>query len=216
MNCRIWLTRCVVCLVALTAAAAHAVVVPFDINPDVPVQPAGVIPGGNLVGSPFTYYNIQFTIDGGASDINIRTARADAPGGPGVDQVVSDGFNGSSIVTKGGDSYLNTPFALGESIGDGVDEFQRAADQFSVLYDGGVNNYVSGSNYLGLRLTSGNYGYVHVNFDPAGNTYTFLGGAYENSGAPIGAGAVPEPASIALLGLMGIGGLAMVRQHRSR
>ena len=202
MNRRTWLACCVVSVVAMAAATAQAVVVPFNINPDVSAQPAGVIAGGNNVGSPFTYYNIQFTIDGGASDINIRTARADAAGGPGVDQVVSDGFNGSSIVTKGGDSYLNTPFALGELIGDGANEFQRAADQFSVLYDGGINNYVQGANYLGFRLTSGNYGYVNVNFDAANNTYTFLGGAYENSGGPIAAGAVPEPASVALLGLV--------------
>jgi hypothetical protein len=95
-----------------------------------------------------------------------------------------------------------------------VNEFQRAADQFSVLYDGGVNNYVAGSNYLGLRLTSGNYGYVHVNFDAASNTYTFLGGAYENSGGSIAAGAIPEPASIALSALSGLGGVALARQRR--
>src|SRR5262245_49401147 len=117
---------------AAWANVAGAVVIPFDINPDVPVQPAGVIPGGNFIGGQFTYYNIQFVIDGGASDINIRTSRMIDGGTP--DQVTSDGFNGSSIVTKGADSYLNNPFAAGEIIGDGINEFQRPADLFSVLY----------------------------------------------------------------------------------
>ena len=121
----------IVCLVSLGVGTAKAALVPFDISPDVAVQPAGVIAGGNLVGSPFTYYNIQFPIDGAPADINIRTARADAPDGPGIDQVVSDGFNGSSIITKGGNSYINTPFALGETIGDGIDEFVRASPTYS-------------------------------------------------------------------------------------
>jgi hypothetical protein len=213
MNHRIWLIGCIATIAVAAASPAHAVVVPFDINPDVPVQPAGVIPGGNNIGSPFTYYNIQFVIDGGAADINIRTARADAVGGPGVDQVVSDGFNGSSIVTKGDNSFLNTPFAVGEVIGDGVNEFQRAADQFSVLQDAAQTAYAAGANYLGFRLTSGNYGFVKVNYDPASSTFTFLDGAYQNSGGPIVAG-VPEPASAALLGLACVAGLAAIRRRR--
>jgi hypothetical protein len=213
MSHRIWLIGCVALFAVAAASPAGAVVVPFDINPDVPVQPAGVIPGGNNIGSPFTYYNIQFVVDGGAADINIRTARADAVGGPGVDQVVSDGFNGSSIVTKGDNSFLNTPFAAGDVIGDGADEFQRAADQFSVLQDAAQTAYVAGANYLGFRLTSGNYGFVTVNYDPASSTFTFQGGAYQNSGAPIVAG-VPEPASAALWASAGAAGLALVRRRR--
>lgn len=192
--------------------SAKAVLVPFDINPDLPVQPAGVIPGGNNIGSPFTYYNIQYVIDGGAADINIRTARADAVGGPGVDQVVSDGFNGSSIITKGANSYLNTPFALGDVIGDGAGEFVRDPDFFSVINDGGTQAFAEGSNYLGVKLASGNYGYVHVLYQAASSTYTFTGGVYENSGAPLTAG-VPEPAALSLLLFGGCLGLTSLRRR---
>lgn len=211
MNRRVWLIGCVVSTAVGAVSAASAAVVPFDINPDVPVQPASLIPGGNFVGGAFTYSNIQFTIDGGAADINIRTSRAVDGGTP--DQVTSDGFNGSSIVTKGGDSYLNTPFALGDVIGDGVNEFQRPADLFSVLHDGGTQNYIQGANYLGIRLTSGNYGYVQVNYDSASSTYTFVGGAYQNSGGAISAG-VPEPTSVALVA-GGLAGLVQVRRRRT-
>lgn len=180
------------------AGSASAIVVPFDISPDVAVQPAGVIAGGTLVGSPFTYYNIQFPVDGAPADINIRTARADAAGGPGVDQVVSDGFNGSSIITKGGNSYINTPFAVGDVIGDGVNEFVRDPDFFSVINDGGFQLFSEGTNHLGFRLPGGNYGFVNVLYQSANSTYTFTGGFYENSGAPITAG-VPEPTSLLML-----------------
>jgi hypothetical protein len=182
-------------LFALTAPAG-AVVVPFDISPDVPIAPAGVIPGGAFIGGQFTYYNIQFSVDGGATDINLRTSRAIDGGTP--DQVTSDGYNGSSVVIKGDNSFLNAPFAAGEAIGDGLNEFQRAPDQFSVLYDGGTTSYMAGTNYLGLRLTSGNYAYVNVDYNPIGSIFTFTGGAYETSGAAITAGAVPEAATSGL------------------
>jgi hypothetical protein len=205
-----------VCLAAglfLAAGDTRAAVVPFDISPDLAVQPAGAIAGGNLIGSPFTYYNIQFDVDGGVPDINIRTARADAPGGPGVDQVVSDGFNGSSILTKGENSYINTPFALGDMIGDGIDEFVRDPDGFSVINDGGYQLFAEGSNFLGFKLPSGSYGYVHVLYESASSTYTFTGGAYDAAGGPIAAGAVPEPASwLIACGCLGWFGFRRVRR----
>jgi hypothetical protein len=212
MKRNLWSLLFVASLMSLWSTAAHAVVVPFDIVPDVPVVPAGVIPGGNPVGSPFTYYNIQFTVDGGAADINIRTSRAIDGGTP--DQVTSDGHNGSSIVTKGLDSYLNTPFALGDVIGDGLDEAARGADVFNVLNDGGTQNYLQGANYLGLRLTSGNYAYVQVDYDAASSTYTFVGGAYDDSGAPIVAGGVvPEPAAASMMLVACLCGLRASRRR---
>jgi hypothetical protein len=216
MNCRLLFAACVVAIAVNAAESAKAVVVPFDISPDVPVVPGGVIPGGTFIGSPFTYYNIQFDVNGGGVDLNIRTARAIDAGGPGVDQVVSDGLNGSAIVTKGPNFYLNTPFASGDIIGDGVNETSRGADNFNVINDGGFQMYVPGDNFLGFQLTNGNYGYVHVSYDPAGSTYTFTGGAYENTGASLAAGAVPEPASIVLLAAAGICAVGARRAGRRR
>jgi hypothetical protein len=217
MNQRVLTVVCIFTIAVGAVGSARAIVVPFDIVPDVPVTPAGVIPGGTLIGSPFTYYNIQFDVNGGGADINIRTARASEPGGPGVDQVVSDGLNSASIVKKGStDSYLNTPFALGDLIGDGLDEFARAPDQFNVINDGGFQMYNPGDNFLGFKLPNGNYGYIHANYDPAGSVYMFTRGAYETSGAAIAAGVIPEPASIALLLVAGVYSLGIRRSARTR
>jgi hypothetical protein len=165
----------------------------------------------------FLKFNIQLDVNGGGVDINIRTARATEPGGPGVDQVVADGLNSASIVKKGSaDSYLNTPFALGDLIGDGLDEFARAPDQINVINDGGFQTYNPGDNFLGFKLPNGNYGYIHVNYDPTGSAHTFTRGAYENSGAAIAAGVIPEPASMAVILAAGICSLGTRRSMRMR
>jgi hypothetical protein len=201
-----------VALVAVGVNDSRAAVVPFDVSPDISVVPAGAIAGGTLIGSPFTYYNIQFAVDGGATDVNIRTARTIDAGGPGVVQVVSDGYNGSSLITKGANSYINTPFAAGDVIGDGVDEALRGADNFNVINDGGFQLFAEGTNYLGLKLASGNFGYVEVDYDSATSTYTFLGGAYESGGGSITAGGVPEPATLGMA-LLSLGAVAALKRR---
>ena len=42
-----------------------------------------------------------------------------------------------------------------------------------MINDGGFQMYNSGDNFLGFKLPNGNYGYIHVNYDPAGSVYTF-------------------------------------------
>jgi hypothetical protein len=186
------------------------------------------IPGGvdnSAAGNEFNISYLFFDIDGDLPpatptpeffyDLRIRTATF--VGG----QIVFDGFhhsdpatlgNGSYVVTKNENSYLNFPFFDGEIIGDGVDEFVRDQlsppgppnnNTFSVGLDEGglVRFFAEGvDNFLGFKLDGGFYGWIRVQFDSTAGggagSLTFLDGAYDNTGAPIAAGSlVPGPAN---------------------
>jgi hypothetical protein len=180
------------------------------------------IPGGldnASAGNEFHLSSLQFDIDSDLDpmaadpsiyfDFQVRTATF--VGG----QIVFDGFthavppapqNGSYVVTKGENSYLNRPFAEGDLIGDGIDEFIRDGfrppgppenQTFSVALDEGgvVHQFIEGiDNYVGFVLDTGDYGWIRVQFDSTGGggagTLSFLDGAFDNSGAPIAAGDV--------------------------
>jgi len=80
----------------------------------------------------------------------------------------------------------------------------------------------AGSNlYLGVRLTNSqtsavNFGWVHLNTTGStGFPVTIVDYAYEDSGAAINAGQVPEPTTFALLGVMAAGAVG-VRAWRKR
>ena len=113
-------------------------------------------------------------------DLQVRTALF--AGG----QIVWDGFqhdftpgvpNGSFVITKGENSYLNQQFLPGELIGDGVDEFERNGygppgppenNTFNVALDEGgiVTWYQPGvDNYLGFRLDNGYFGWLRFQYD---------------------------------------------------
>jgi hypothetical protein len=170
-------------------------------------------------GNEFHLSSLQFDIDGDLDplasdpsiyfDFQVRTALF--VGG----QIVFDGFthifppapqNGSYVVTKGENSYLNLPFTEGDLIGDGVDEFIRDGfrppgppnnQTFSVALDEGgvVRQFIEGvDNFVGFVLDTGDYGWIRVQFDSTGGdgvgSLTFLDGAYDDTGAPIAAGDV--------------------------
>jgi hypothetical protein len=180
------------------------------------------IPGGfdnSSAGNEFHLSSLPFDIDGDldplASDPSIyydfRVRTAAFVGG----QIVFDGFthvlppdpqNGSYVVTKGENSYLNLPFSEGDLIGDGVDEFIRDGfrppgppnnQTFSVALDEGgiVRQFMEGvDNFVGFVLDTGDFGWIRVQYDSTGGggvgSLTFLDGAYDDSGAPIAAGDV--------------------------
>jgi hypothetical protein len=79
------------------------------------------------------------------------------------------------------------------------------------------DQFTSGSEgYLGFRLTENDgdgayYGWMRVIFSNDGNSGTIIDWAYDNTGAPITVGVVPESSGIMLGGL---GGLMMVLRRR--
>jgi hypothetical protein len=214
----------------LISATSNAAIVNFNVRDvalfsgappaDIVVTTGQLIPGGidnSAAGNEFNRSFLRFDIDGDLdplapdqtvfTDFQVRTATF--VGG----QIVFDGFthvfppapqNGSYVVTKNENSYLNFPFFESEIIGDGVDEFVRDGfsppgppnnNTFSVALDegGAVRFFAEGvDNFVGFRLASGNYGWIRVQFDPtAGDgdgSLTFIDGAYDNTGAPIAAG----------------------------
>jgi hypothetical protein len=84
-------------------------------------------------------------------------------------------------------------------------------------------NLNSSNNYMGFRFineTMANqvqYGWLQVTLSTTaqGQPRAVVSYAYENSGAPITVGAVPEPSTMALLGVMAAGALG-VRAWRKR
>ena len=88
---------------------------------------------------------------------------------------------------------------------------------------GSWSNFTGASTqYVGIRIgTTGsyNYGWIDLGYDDPTNTMTFKGLAFEdtmNAGIQAGAGgAIPEPASAALLMSLGAAGLVAYRRRRA-
>ncbi len=100
---------------------------------------------------------------------------------------------------------------------DATDIFATTAAGSSTHIGNAADQFASGAEgYLGFSLIDNSdagpyYGWMRVNFSNSGGTGTLIDWAYDNSGAPITVGVVPEPASITLLGL---GAVALVLRRR--
>lgn len=125
--------------------------------------------------------------------------------------------------------FFGTRFSLGQEIG-AASEYALGTETTSFRQynaPGAVPPYYMGEfdqpGYMGLRMAAVgggyNYAWLHVaevsGFDTPSPTVRIDGWAYETDvGASIEAGAIPEPATVALLGMAGAA-LAVFRRRRS-
>lgn len=123
------------------------------------------------------------------------------------------GSSSSSVATDGG--LLAKNFAAGSLI-SGSETF---LNQFLYINSGGNNdaNWAAGTRgFLGLRFNNSgtpNFGWADLEYS-SDNSLILYGFAYDDSGAPIEAGAIPEPGAAALLAALAAGSVALLNRRR--
>jgi len=99
---------------------------------------------------------------------------------------------------------------LGDLV-DSSDIYATAAAGSSTHIGINPDQFASGvTGYLGFSLIDNSaigpfYGWMRVNFSNTGDTGTIIDWAYDNTGAGITVGTIPEPASCALFGIGAVG-----------
>ena len=134
----------------------------------------------------------SFSIDASGDDFNFNYSPASSFSA----KVSLTPVSGHALITT-------SSVAFGDTI-DGSDSFTSSQ----------VSTTATGSTYYGFSLLGGQtlYGWMKVSLDASSGSVEQW--AYEDSGAPIQVGAVPEPASAAALAALLAGSAAAMKRRR--
>ena len=151
---------------------------------------------------------------------------------PGVDLFATNGWNGFTGLTLNNGNNVggflatgkfgpNDPINVGPGVTIGASSGIWADSLASTSFkssDRTVSDFGPNS-FLGFKTAAGRYGYIEVLWTASTNTFKLVSAAYESDvgvaiQTPSGGGAVPEPASGAVVALL-MGGTAL-RQWRKK
>ncbi len=195
-------------------SSAYAAIVPVAVPTDLAQTGSTGFYDGGILGN-----DVDWDVDGDTiADLAFNYRGTPISVGAYEYQANVHTLNGSSVSGYAGYfvTYYGAMVPGGSSVagagmvGDGVGgQVAMGSDYASTAYGGWGAVGSTATGYLGFQLSGGNYGWIEVAVNDAG--MSFLGAAYEDSGADILAGDVPEPASLSLLAL---GACALLRRKR--
>ena len=179
----------------------------------------------NAAAAPTTELNLNgangpASLLDGVADVRVTVLTASLASAQGL----NGGLLGGAV--GGGGFFYPTAFQVASTIGPAIgfgggSTIPAASNSFGTLANGSLDGNWAGSTptagYVGIKFQIGgndHFGWVHVNWDPSAATATIDRYAYNSEAGE--AALVPEPSSLALLGIGALGLAARRRRKDAR